>query len=216
MTSARPSTTQAAAGGPATGSFPIVATGTVGMVVISALWVTSIVVVARAGWFAAGGDGPPWPVVLAVLVPVTLAAVALRRRPIAQAVLGLDPQLVVAIQLWRVVGAAFLFGWADGTLHATFAIPAGIGDIATGLAALVVVARMRAGTLTRRAVLTFTALGIGDFVVALATGAVVRIDAVEQLPWVLFPALAVPAFSVAHLITWLQLGRVDSNHGFPG
>lgn len=174
---------------------------------LAAAWVAGVVVVAGAGWFGAGGDGPPWPLVLAAVVPVAVLAQALRRPAVAGPVLGLDPQLVVAVQLWRVVGAAFLFGWADGTLDAAFAVPAGIGDIATGVAALVVLTRLRAGTLTRRGFVAFTALGVGDFAVALATGALVRPEAIEQLPWVLFPALAVPTFSLAHLISWRQLYR---------
>lgn len=63
----------------------------------------------------------------------------------------------------------------------------------------------------------FTALGIGDFLVVIATGAFIfRPAALEELRWVLFSTLAVPFFAMAHLIAWTQLAGAQSEapHAF--
>ena len=97
---------------------------------------------------------------------------------------------------------------AAGDLHAGFAIPAGVGDIATGIAALFLLAALLNGTMTRRNLVAFTTLGVADFVVAVITGALIRPDGHEQLPWILFPTLAVPFFSIVHLVNWTQLSSL--------
>lgn len=85
-------------------------------------------------------------------------------------------------------------------------LPAGIGDVATGVAALFALAALVGGNLSRRRLVAFTALGLGDFVVAVTAGAlIVRPDALEELRWVLFPTIAVPFFAMAHVVTWGQL-----------
>jgi len=84
--------------------------------------------------------------------------------------LALDLRLVLAAQLWRVIGVAFLFALAFGQLPAGFAVPAGLGDLATGIAALAVVLSLGNRSLTRSRLYAFTALGVIDFLVADATG----------------------------------------------
>ncbi len=171
---------------------------------VLAAWVSLVIWIAAADGFV-GGDYLPWRVMLGVVAPLGVFVGLYQLRPVRVYLLSLDPRLVIGIQLWRVVGAAFLFGWALDDLDAGFAIPAGVGDVATGVVAAAAFAAMLNGTLTRRRLALFTALGIGDFVVAVATGAVlVRPDALEELRWVLFPTLAVPFFAMAHAIAWIQ------------
>jgi hypothetical protein len=69
----------------------------------------------------------------------------------------------------RVVGVAFLLYLALGRLPALFALPAGLGDIAAGIAAPLVALRLAQGT-GRRAALWFNAFGLTDLVTALALG----------------------------------------------
>ena len=80
-----------------------------------------------------------------------------------------------------------------------------MGDVATGVGALLLFRAVLQGTHTRRHVTWFTALGVGDFLVALVLGAVVRPDGLESMPWILFPTLAVPFFAIVHVVNWLQL-----------
>lgn len=190
------------------------------LLAIAVIWVGAVVVIAAADGFVAAPSLPPWPILLAVVIPVGLFVLSLRNPPIRRAVLGTDPRIWLALQLWRVVGAAFLFGWAGGDLDAGFAVPAGIGDIATGVAALWLLTLVIRhddgggsgngngngnGGLRNRHVVAFTALGMGDFALAVLAGALLRPDGLETLPWILFPALAVPFFTMVHIVNWMQL-----------
>ncbi len=191
---------------------PLIALG------VAAVWAAAVVAVARVDGFAVEPGTPPWPILLAVAGPLIAFALLWRRvSGVRQRILDLDPMLVLAVQLWRVVGAAFLFGWAGGELEAEFAIPAGVGDIATGVAALLVLGALRQGTLRRSHLIGFTMLGVGDFAVAVVGGAIVGPDGLEALPWVLFPALAVPFFLVVHVVNYLQLAPIarDSRSAAP-
>lgn len=185
--------------------------GIVALLAVLLVWATAIVSFAATGGFAVDGDGLPWRVIVAVASPLALFFVYFRRGPVRDFLLAIDPRVVLSIQVWRVVGAAFLYGWALDDLDASFAIPAGVGDVAVGLAAFVALAMLMNGTLSRAHVIALTALGIGDFVVAVAVGGViVQPDNLEELRWVLFPALAVPFFAMAHAVTWTQLVRGTS------
>ena len=81
----------------------------------------------------------------------------------------------------RVVGVAFLLYLALGRLPALFALPAGLGDIAAGIAAPLVALRLAQGT-GRRAALWFNAFGLTDLVTALALGAPHRIRVASRHP----------------------------------
>ena len=170
------------------------------------LWVAVVAAVGVADGFSTDGE-IPWPVLLAVAVPLAgFAALYGLSRSLRNAVLALDPRMVLGIQLWRVVGAAFLFGWAAGDLPAGFAVPAGVGDIATGIAAAVSLAALLRGSLTRVGLWAFTALGVGDFLTAIVTGAVLaQPERINEMPWVLFPALAIPFFAILHFVSLKQL-----------
>lgn len=179
-------------------------------------WLAVVLAAGSLGWFET--DLPlPVPLAVAIVVPVAVLVGAFGgSERFRAAVLAFDPRLVVAAQLWRVLGAAFLFGWVAGELPAGFAVPAGVGDVSTGVAALVVLAAMLRGTLTRAGLWAFTALGLGDFAVAVVVAIALQPARIEQLPWALFPALAVPAFTALHLLALAQgarrRGEVPATH----
>lgn len=169
---------------------------------VLALWLAVVVAVAAASGFVA--TGPPLATIVAVALPLTAVVIAHRTvAAIRTWIAGLDLAVVLALQAWRVIGIAFLFGWVAGDLPAAFAIPAALGDAATGVAAVPIALAAARGRLTRRALVGFTALGVGDFLVAVAVGASLQPAALETLPWVLFPTLAVPAFSILHVLAFL-------------
>lgn len=178
--------------------------------VILAVWAGGIVLAILAGAFDRD-DGPArLAMPAAVVIPVAAVAVLFRVSPrFREYLLALDLRLVVAAQLWRVVGIAFLFALAFGELPAGFAVPAGVGDIATGIAALAAVAALDAGTLTRRRLYAFTALGLTDFLVAFVTGPLLAPPALTQWPLAIFPTFMVPFFIVLHLVAVLQRSQVE-------
>jgi hypothetical protein len=119
-------------------------------------------------------------------------------------VLALDTRLVLVAQLWRVIGITFFFALAFHQLPAMFAVPAGAGDIATGVAASAVVLALSNASLRRRHLYAFTALGVGDFVVAAVIGLTIEPPALLTWPLAIFPTIMVPFFTVLHLVAVLQ------------
>jgi hypothetical protein len=175
-----------------------------GVYLVLAGWLGLVSIAIAAGLFEDAGD-PPFALVAAVAGPVVAFSIAYAASPrLKRLVRSLDLRLVLAAQLWRVVGAAFLFALAFDRLPADFAVPAGVGDIATGVAALAVVLSLVRGTLTRRRLYAFTALGIGDFVVAILTGLAFRPVEMDLWPLILFPTVAVPLFATLHIVSLIQ------------
>jgi hypothetical protein len=60
------------------------------------------------------------------------------------------------------------------------------------------------GSLTRRRLYAFTALGVGDFLVANATGLSLESSALTAWPLAIFPTIMIPFFAVLHLVAVLQ------------
>jgi hypothetical protein len=172
--------------------------------VVLAIWSAVVAAAIVAGAFAGGGASQ---ILLPAsqAIPIAAVAIAYRASPRFRSyLLSLDLRLVLTAQLWRVIGIAFLFALAFGQLPAGFAVPAGVGDLATGIAALAVVLSLGNGSLTRRRLYAFTALGVGDFLIANATGLSLEPPALTAWPLAIFPTLMIPFFAVLHLVAVLQ------------
>ncbi len=180
---------------------------------VVAVWCAAVSVVALTDGFASDQRIPPALLVAAATPLVTLGVAWRLSSTLRRWARGLDLRIVVATQLWRVLGATFLFLLAVGALAGSFAWPAAIGDIATGVAALAVLSGLLRGTLTRRGLLAFTALGLGDFIVAFSAAAIAPPDELTRFPFVLFPAVAVPWFAVLHVLALAQLSRLPVHRG---
>src|SRR5215207_5813523 len=99
-------------------------------------WLVVSGLLARAGVYRQDpGEAVPW---LLVVFTATLTALLLATRiPIVTRILA-DPGAPARLALphtLRVVGVLFLIVMAQGHLPAVFALPAGLGDIAIGVAA---------------------------------------------------------------------------------
>jgi hypothetical protein len=162
-----------------------------------------------APWFGVAFAGALLGLLLATRIPV-LARVL--EAPATAARLTLPHSL-------RVVGVTFLIVMALGQLPAIFALPAGLGDIAAGLAAPLVARRLAQGTGRARAV-WFHLFGILDLVVALSIGFLAGLgpwrplevtpstEALSLLPLVLVPTTAVPLAIALHLVALRRLRAV--------
>jgi hypothetical protein len=188
-------------------------------VVAGVAW--TVAVAGVAGLAATGAFDPtpgrfaPW-LILVALVPLTAILVAARAPRVWPILTG--PRAMgrlVVPQTFRVVGAVFLIVMLLGELPAVFAVPAGLGDIAVGLAAPAVAARLRQGR--RDGAVWFHVVGLLDFVVAFALailaglgpsnvlGASPSTGAMSQLPLVLVPTTVVPLAVALHIIGLRQL-----------
>lgn len=180
-------------------------------------WFTASAVIAQHGWYHTQlGHGVPWlPVAVAGFLGVLLA---LSQTPAVKRALT-APGMASRIELPHAFrffgGLAFLITMALGHLPALFAVPAGLGDIATGIATPLV-ARKAAHGSGRRAGLWLNALGFADLVIALALGAVTGFrlvhvtpaaTAISALPLALIPTAAVPLLLTLHVISLRTLAK---------
>ncbi len=110
---------------------------------------------------------------------------------------------------------AFLILMALGHLPALFALPAGLGDIAAGIAAPLVAYRLARGT-GRRAARWHNAFGMTDLVVALTLGALTGFQLLHvtpsatpilELPLALIVTAGVPLLLVLHITSMSTLAK---------
>ena len=180
-------------------------------------WFTASAVIAGHGWYQARlGHGVPWlPVAAAGFLALLLA---LRRIPVVARALT-APGMVSRLELphsFRVAeGTAFLAIMALGHLPALFALPAGLGDVAAGIAAPLAARRLAQGT-GRRGALWYNAFGMTDLVNALTLGALTGFALINvtpsgapisQLPLALIPTAAVPLLLALHITSVSALRR---------
>jgi hypothetical protein len=118
------------------------------------------------------------------------------------------PARLALVHVVRVQGIVFVLVMLLGGLPAVFALPAGLGDFAIGVAAPFVAARIFRGGTYGRSFREFNLLGILDLVVA-GTIAVVAARlavtpstaALGQLPLAVVPAAQVPLAIAVHLVS---------------
>jgi hypothetical protein len=112
-------------------------------------------------------------------------------------------------------------GWVNGTVPGVFALPAGIGDLLTGIAALSVAGLAASGSARgRRAAMMWNVFGLADFAVAILMGTLSSpgplqifniegpVSQVGAYPTVMIPAFAVPSSILLHALSIRQLLRI--------
>ena len=195
-------------------------TATTVMVVAAAVlggWLLASGLLARAGTYhQASGQAAAW--FGAAVAGTLLVLLAATRIPVVARILA-NPDTPARLALphtLRVVGVTFLLVMAQGHLPATFALPAGLGDIAAGLAAPFVAWRLAHGGGHTRAV-WFNLFGILDLVVALTIGFLAGLgpwrplevtpstEPLSLLPLALVPTVAVPLAITLHLVSLRRL-----------
>jgi len=176
-------------------------------------WIAASAAIADHGWY----HTLPWfPV---AIIGYLGSLLALRRIPAVRRALA-APGMRGRWELPhapRVAGVAFLLYLAFGHLPALFALPAGLGDIATGLAAPLVARRLAQGD-GRRAARWFNVFGMTDLVVALTLGALTGFGLlnvtpssapITDLPLALIPTATVPLLFALHLTSMSSLVRTQ-------
>ena len=190
------------------------------------------------GWYAlvwslaARGSlsGRPPPLPLGLLIPIGVGLLILPRfKSFAVAVKAAPPWFLIGLQFYRVLGGNFIVLWALGApVPAIFALPAGIGDVLTGVLAIpaaIYVARQ--GKHWHGVGIAWNVLGIADLINALAMGfmtgpgplQVLALDhpnlVASAYPTVLTPFFAVPLSLVLHGLSLWQLRQHPSVRDIP-
>jgi hypothetical protein len=191
------------------------------------VWLVGVTMASAAGVFSQGSrfsTNTPLPVGLAALTPLLVFLVwfssSTRMR---EFLLGLDPVLLTAVQTWRVVGVVFLGLMASGLLPASFALPAGLGDMAIGITAPWIAGAVKRRTISKGGFIAWQIAGMADLVIAVGSGVLssgilthgvtdgVTTKIMGQLPMSLIPTFAVPLMLILHIIQIAQARRP----GFP-
>jgi hypothetical protein len=184
------------------------------------LWLAVVWSGAISGVFRPGASPVPL-LPLAIFVPVIVSIPILLRSKRMGQVLDVMPETwLIALQLYRVFGSIFLVGWARSVIPGVFALPAGIGDVLTGLFAVPVAISLAAGTLEgRKAAVAWNVFGLLDFAVAISIGLMITPGPLQVIvpsipnatgglyPNVMIPAFAVPSSILLHALSLRQLRR---------
>ena len=190
------------------------------VVVPYTLWLAIIWSGAVNGVFRPGNNTPPL-IPFAIFLPVIVGVPILLRSKRIGDVLGAMPaSWLIGLQVYRVFGSIFLVGWARGAIPGIFALPAGIGDVTTGLLALPVAYYLasRNGDAVRGAI-AWNIFGLVDFTIAVGIGLTITPGPLQLIvpsipntgvglyPTVLIPAFAVPSSILLHVLSLRQLRR---------
>jgi hypothetical protein len=124
---------------------------------------------------------------------------------------SIPPHWLIAIQTSRIFGAVFLIRWWQGEAPAAFAIPAGVGDVLTGLFAPLVAYWLYTGKpYARTAAILWNLFGMADFVNAVTIANIIQPSIV--FPIVMIPVYSVPRGFLIHSYSLIGLLRSSAKH----
>jgi hypothetical protein len=173
-------------------------TATIGAALGSSLVATTLVAIDGA-YRPTDGEVIPG-IGVALVLALAGLGIAVATLPRFRAVLA-HPDLqssLLALQVWRIEGLAFLVLMALGQLPALFAVPAGLGDLAIGLSA-----PLMARNLHRRGLaIAWNVFGLADLALAILLG-VTASPGPTQLFFTTPTAAAMTAFPMALIPTFL-------------
>jgi len=178
---------------------------TIGSAVVLAAWLIGIILLAANGVFRT--DAPRIPM---ALLTTLAAGYLLLLSPTFRAIIsGIPQHWLIGIQTFRILGGVFLIRYVQGELPGAFAIPAGVGDVLTGLFAPLVAYWWVAGKpYARKAAIAWNLFGMADLINAVAIGWLTGGGAGGIVfPIVLIPVYAVPRAFLLHSYSLIGLLR---------
>lgn len=177
----------------------------------------------------AASGGLTKPAAVGVLFAVPLVAVGVlagRSAKVRSALLSIPVPIVIGVNVFRVLGAAFLVLASLGRLGGPFPLSAGWGDIIVGVLAIPVAllaARVPANDLR---IVAWNVLGALDLIVAVmlgigsANGSPLQFvhdgagsGAMASLPWSIVPTFLVPLFLIGHGIVFAHVRAASTARG---
>lgn len=166
----------------------------VGSVVVAAAWLVGVLML--------GGAASN---VLRARIPVALAGTMLvgyllLLSPTFRRIIAAVPEhWLIAIQVFRILGGLWLVRYSAGALPGLFALPAGIGDVLTGLLAPFIAYACYSGKpYARSAAIAWNLFGMADLVNAVVLATLTGAGAGIVFPLALIPAYGVPRSLLIH------------------
>jgi hypothetical protein len=184
------------------------------------LWAAVAWTAAINGAFRTGASSLPM-LPAAILLPVIIGApVLLLSKRVGQLLDAMPTTWLIALQLYRIFGSQWLVYWLRGVLPGLWALPAGTGDVLTGLFAVPAAIALATGTTKgRKGAILWNIFGLADLAVAIALGMTMSPGpfqlfvtdgpsmAIDTFPNVLTPAFVVPSSILLHALSLRQLYR---------
>ena len=185
------------------------------------VWLVLAYLLGVQGFFRAQRDITFPTITLGILLPILAGLALIRGWPLLRRALEALPQhWLIGVQLFRCVGGVFLILHAQGRMPGAFALPAGYGDIAIGIAApLVAWLYFKSRPGSRLLAGIWNIAGIADLVLAVTLGFLTSPSPFQRLafslpnelitafPLVLVPTFAVPLAILLHLVSLWRLGK---------
>jgi hypothetical protein len=184
------------------------------------LWAAVVWTAAINGVFRTGAS--PLPLLpSAILLPVIIGVpILMLSKRVGHLLDAMPTTWLVALQLYRVFGSQWLVYWLRGLLPGLWALPAGTGDVLTGLFAVSAAIALAAGTIEgRNAAILWNIFGLTDLAVAITLGMIISPGPFQLIvpngssigldgyPNVLTPAFVVPSSILLHALSLRQLIR---------
>ena len=101
----------------------------VGSALVFAAWLIGVALLASAGFF------PPRRIPVALTATLAVGYVVLISPTFRAVIAGIPQHWLIGIQTFRILGGVFLIRYFNDELPALFAVPAGVGDVLTGILA---------------------------------------------------------------------------------
>jgi hypothetical protein len=182
----------------------------VGSAVVAAVWLVGMFLLGAANVFR--NDVLPPRIPMALLATLLLGYLLLLSPTFRRIVAAVPQHWLIGIQTFRMLGGVFLVRYFAGELPGLFALPAGIGDVTTGLLALFVAyAWYRGKPYARGAAIAWNLFGMADLVDAVVLGTLTGGGPGGIVfPIVLIPVYAVPRALLIHSYSLIGLLRKTS------
>ena len=179
----------------------------IGSAVLAAAWLVGVFLLG-----AAGNDVLPPRIPIALAATLLMGYLLLLSPTFSRIVAAVPQHWLIGIQAFRVLGAVWLVRYFAGGLPSLFALPAGIGDVATGLLAPFVAYAWYSGKpYARTAAIAWNLFGMVDLVNAVVLGTLTNGGAGGIVfPLVLIPAYGVPRSFLIHSYSLIGLLRKTS------
>jgi hypothetical protein len=179
-----------------------------GSAVVFATWLFGVVLLAADNVFR--NDAPRIPA--ALLLTLAVGYLFLLSRTFRDITAAIPQHWLIGIQTFRILGGVFLIRYFEGQLPGLFAIPAGVGDVLTGIFAPLVAYWCFSGKpYARLAAIAWNLFGMADLVNAVALGTLTGGGGGGIVfPIVLIPVYAVPRAFLIHSFSLIGLLRKSS------
>jgi hypothetical protein len=169
---------------------------TLGSAAVLVVWLVAVMLLAANNVFRT--DAPRIPI--ALLTTLTAGYLLLLSQTFRAIIGGIPQHWLIGIQTFRILGGVFLIRYFQGELPGLFAIPAGVGDVLTGLFAPLVAYWWATGKpYARTAAIAWNLFGMADLVNAVVLGTLTGGGGGGIVfPIVLIPIYAVPRAFLVH------------------